>query len=85
MFLVRLLYVMLLKYDTNSPMAEGKISGVFWGRLWISHPDLAKRIRYGKPVDTPVDMQNVYGNMDGMTLDDQRVGYTDYPFAENEA
>ncbi|KAH7874172.1 uncharacterized protein C8R40DRAFT_1109665 [Lentinula edodes] len=68
-------------------VSEGKISGVFWGRLWVSHPDLAKRIRYGKPVDTPVDMQTVYGNMDGMTLNDQRVGYTDYPFAEypNEA
>ncbi|KAJ3891798.1 hypothetical protein GG344DRAFT_76598 [Lentinula edodes] len=68
-------------------VSEGKISGVFWGRLWVSHPDLAKRIRYGKPVDTPVYMQTVYGNMDGMTLNDQRVGYTDYPFAEhpNEA
>ncbi|KAJ4465257.1 hypothetical protein C8J55DRAFT_493524 [Lentinula edodes] len=68
-------------------VSEGKISGVFWGQLWISHPDFAKRIRYGKPVDTPVDMQPVYGNTDGMTLNDQRVGYTDYPFAEypNEA
>ncbi|KAJ3713272.1 hypothetical protein DFJ43DRAFT_46413 [Lentinula guzmanii] len=63
-------------------IAAGKVVGVFWGHLWVSHPDLAKRIQNGKPIDTPIDMHNLYGNACGTTLDDQRVGYTDYPFAE---
>ncbi|KAJ3782217.1 hypothetical protein GGU10DRAFT_318958 [Lentinula aff. detonsa] len=63
-------------------IAAGKVVGVFWGHLWVSHPDFAKRIQNGKPIDTPIDMHNLYGNACGTTLDDQRVGYTDYPFAE---
>ncbi|KAJ4472972.1 hypothetical protein J3R30DRAFT_3513084 [Lentinula aciculospora] len=63
-------------------VAGGKVAGVFWGQSWVSHLDLAKRVENGKPVDTPIDMHTLYGNTAGITLDDQRVGYTDYPFAE---
>ncbi|KAJ3805855.1 hypothetical protein F5876DRAFT_91324 [Lentinula aff. lateritia] len=63
-------------------VSEGKVVGVFWGQLWVSHPDLAKRIQNGKPTDTPIDLHTLYGNIAGTTLDDQRIGYTDYPFAE---
>ncbi|KIK54938.1 hypothetical protein GYMLUDRAFT_176401 [Collybiopsis luxurians FD-317 M1] len=63
-------------------VSEGKVAGVFFGRLWISNPDLAKRIQYGKDTDTSVDFLTLYGNMNGKTLEDQGVGYTDYPFAE---
>ncbi|KAF5379551.1 hypothetical protein D9757_009274 [Collybiopsis confluens] len=62
-------------------ISEGKVAGVFFGRLWISHPDLAKRIQYGKPTDTPFDFFTLYGNAKGGTLEDQAVGYTDYPLA----
>ncbi|KAJ4465266.1 hypothetical protein C8J55DRAFT_528841 [Lentinula edodes] len=68
--------------EAAQTVSEGKVVGVFWGQLWVSHPDLAKRIQNGKPTDTPIDLHTLYGNTAGTTLDDQRVGYTDYPFAE---
>ncbi|KAJ7173495.1 flavoprotein NADH-dependent oxidoreductase [Mycena filopes] len=51
----------------------GGVAGVFIGKDWIGHPDLAKRIKAGKPVDNVVDWSTVYGGGP-----DLGVGYVDY-------
>ncbi|RXW15601.1 hypothetical protein EST38_g10254 [Candolleomyces aberdarensis] len=58
---------------------EGKIDGASFGRHWISHPDVTKRIKFGKPLDTPVNYMNVYSPGEDGRWD---VGYTDYPEAQ---
>lgn len=58
---------------------EGKIDGASFGRFWVSHPDVGKRIKYGKPLDTPVNWMNVYTPGEDDRWD---VGYTDYPEAQ---
>lgn len=60
-------------------MSSGEVDGVFFGFLWITHPDLAKRIEHGKPLDNTPDMAHLYLN--GGTVEEQRVGYSDYPAA----
>ncbi|KAJ7717363.1 flavoprotein NADH-dependent oxidoreductase, partial [Mycena maculata] len=52
----------------------GKATGVFIGAPWISHPDLGKRIRAGKPLDNPLDLMTLYG-APGV---DPALGYMDY-------
>jgi len=47
--------------------------------MWITHPDLEKRVEHGKPLDNHLDIQHLYGN--GASVEEQRVGYTDYPEA----
>lgn len=58
---------------------EGKINGVFFGSLWISNPDLARRIQYEKALETRLDYGTFYGH--GGTEEEERKGYTDYPVA----
>ncbi|KAK0235727.1 hypothetical protein EDD85DRAFT_953588 [Armillaria nabsnona] len=36
-------------------VSEGKPAGVFFGVPWIAHPDFAKRLQYGKPLDGLLD------------------------------
>ncbi|KAJ7589870.1 hypothetical protein C8J56DRAFT_936383 [Mycena floridula] len=58
---------------------SGKADGVFFGRLFINHPDLAKRIEFGKPLDNPIDYMTLYGT--GKDEVTEAKGYTDYPAA----
>ncbi|KAK7441035.1 hypothetical protein VKT23_016817 [Stygiomarasmius scandens] len=58
----------------------GKVAGVFFGIPWISHPDFAKRIQFGKPLDQKPVIPLFYGH--GGELEDQKKGYIDYPSAE---
>lgn len=58
---------------------DGKSPGVFFGVLWIAHPDLAQRIRDGKAVDAQIDFATLYGK--GGTEEEERKGYADYPAA----
>jgi 2,4-dienoyl-CoA reductase-like NADH-dependent reductase (Old Yellow Enzyme family) len=58
---------------------SGKIDGIFIGTMWITHPDLAKRVEHGKPLDNPLDIKHLYGN--GASVEEQRIGYTNYPEA----
>ncbi|KAF8921298.1 hypothetical protein CPB85DRAFT_1488169 [Mucidula mucida] len=53
--------------------------GVLFGVPWIAHPDLALRIKYNKPLDNVFDKEHLYGS--GGSLEAQKKGYTDYPFA----
>lgn len=61
--------------------SDGKITGVFFGRPWIAHPDVAKRIEYGKPLDNQLDFATLYGKYLG-TEEEQKKGYIDYPPAK---
>ncbi|KAF8921299.1 flavoprotein NADH-dependent oxidoreductase [Mucidula mucida] len=58
---------------------SGKVAGVFFGFLWVTHPDVALRVKHGKPLDNAPDFQHLYGA--GGDLESQRMGYTDYPAA----
>lgn len=62
-------------------VAEGKADGIVIGFSWITHPDLAKRVLHGKPLDNVPDIKHLQGGKDDSSLD---VGYTDYPVATYE-
>ncbi|KAF8903314.1 hypothetical protein CPB84DRAFT_1961227 [Gymnopilus junonius] len=57
-------------------ISQGKIDGVFFGNGWISHPDLAKRLEHGLPLDVPPSVAHLYGGADE---DIWNVGYTTIP------
>jgi len=59
---------------------EKKIDGVAWGILTIAHPDLGKRLKYGKPLDGQVNWPLSQIGV-GEDLSQWNVGYTDYPEA----
>ncbi|KAF7293124.1 Oxidored-FMN domain-containing protein [Mycena kentingensis (nom. inval.)] len=40
---------------------DGTVDGVFFGLNWLTHPDLAKRIEHGKPLDNVPDFAHLYG------------------------
>ncbi|KAJ7580052.1 hypothetical protein C8J56DRAFT_957488 [Mycena floridula] len=65
--------------EAEALIASGKADGVFFGRLFINHPDLAKRIEFGKPLDNPLDGATLYGS--GKDEAAEAKGYTDYPAA----
>ncbi|KAF5353841.1 hypothetical protein D9758_010590 [Tetrapyrgos nigripes] len=74
---------------------EGKASAISFGIPWIVHPDLAKMVEKGKPLEvfTKLDMRGLYGyfppyphredQMKGENLaelkEELKKGYTDYP------
>ncbi|KAJ6519263.1 hypothetical protein C8R45DRAFT_950776 [Mycena sanguinolenta] len=57
--------------------ASGTIDGVMFGIPYIAHPDLAKRVLHGKPLDNVPDVQTFYGDR---SFAAER-GFTDYPAA----
>ncbi|PBK66976.1 FMN-linked oxidoreductase [Armillaria solidipes] len=59
---------------------QGKVAGVFFGLPWIAHPDFAKRLQYGKPLDGKLDITTLYGH--GRDMEAEKKGYIDYPPAE---
>ncbi|KAJ6539848.1 hypothetical protein DFH09DRAFT_1041880 [Mycena vulgaris] len=63
--------------EAEELVASGKAAGVFFGLNWITHPDLARRIREGKPLDNAPDFAHIYGE-GGV---DPALGYIDYPEA----
>ena len=65
--------------EAEALIKDGKIDAAMFGSLWISNPDVARRIEKGIPLREDIDWVNVYGHGVG---GDQRKGYTDYPFAE---
>ncbi|KAJ7090996.1 hypothetical protein C8R44DRAFT_835902 [Mycena epipterygia] len=59
--------------EAEELVSSGKAAGVFMGRDWLTHPDLAKRIKAGKPLDNLPDYATFYGSGT-----DPVVGYLDY-------
>lgn len=55
---------------------DNNVEAIFFGMPWIAHPDLAKRIQYGKALDGPLDFLTLYGS--GGSEEEEKKGYTDY-------
>ncbi|KAG6811786.1 hypothetical protein H0H92_005856 [Tricholoma furcatifolium] len=69
----------VLPEEGASLVESGKADGIAIGFNWITHPDLAKRVQNGKPLDNTPDFQHLqWGKGDS----DFSVGYTDYPTAK---
>jgi len=58
----------------------GRIDGVANGFAWIAHPDVAHRIRQGKPLDNVPDFKHLQSG--GPDESEWGRGYTDYPAAD---
>ncbi|KAJ7785688.1 flavoprotein NADH-dependent oxidoreductase [Mycena metata] len=56
-------------------VSAGTVDAVLFGIPWIAHPDLAKRIQLGKPLDNTPHVKSFYGHPDTPP----QLGYTDYP------
>ena len=54
----------------EAAIAAGHADAIAFGRIFISNPDLPRRLRYGFPL-TPYNRATFYGG--------EEVGYTDYP------
>jgi 2,4-dienoyl-CoA reductase-like NADH-dependent reductase (Old Yellow Enzyme family) len=65
--------------EAKAQVEAGKIDAVQFGMPWISHPDVAKRIEHGKPLDQAPDMTTFYANDGTKAVIDK--GYIDYPAA----
>lgn len=74
---------LVLNGDYDRATAEeavksGKADAIAFGRLYINNPDLATRLKKNLPLDTDLQPTSFYGAY----REDQRSGYTDYPFAK---
>jgi hypothetical protein len=59
----------------------GTADALSFGITYLTHPDLAKRVLYSKPLDNVTNVGRLYG----AGHKDLRLGYTDYPAAETVA
>ncbi|KAF9053234.1 hypothetical protein BJ165DRAFT_1364570 [Panaeolus papilionaceus] len=57
---------------------SGQVDAIAIGFDYITHPDLAKRVAHGYPLDNVPDVPHLQTNK---TSIDFATGYTDYPFA----
>ncbi|KAJ7512316.1 hypothetical protein B0H11DRAFT_477862 [Mycena galericulata] len=60
--------------EADDLVKSGRVDGVFFGMAWLTHPDLAKRIRHGKRLDNMLAVAHLYGDSNV----DPKIGYTDY-------
>jgi N-ethylmaleimide reductase len=56
--------------SANAAIASGQADAIAFGRIFISNPDLPRRIAHGFPI-TPYNRATFYGG--------EEAGYTDYP------
>ena len=59
-------------------LASGKVDAICIGFNWITHPDLAKRVEHGKPLNNIPDIPHLQTKAGD---DNWSKGYTDYPVA----
>ena len=59
-------------------ISEGQVDAIAIGFNYITHPDLAKRVAHGHPLDNIPDIPHLQTNK---TSTDFATGYTDYPIA----
>ncbi|KJA24132.1 hypothetical protein HYPSUDRAFT_136934 [Hypholoma sublateritium FD-334 SS-4] len=60
-------------------VAAGTADGISIGFNFITHADLVKRVKHGKPLDNAPDFPHLQTNK---TSTDWAAGYTDYPLAK---
>ncbi|KAJ7453232.1 hypothetical protein FB451DRAFT_1282072 [Mycena latifolia] len=63
--------------EAEELVGSGAVAGVFFGFPWVTHPDVARRIEAGKPLDNVPDFEHLYGGESS----DLEVGYLDYKAA----
>jgi len=68
----------ILPEEGEELVASGKVDAVVIGFNWITHPDLAKRVEHGKPLDNIPDIPHLQTKAGD---DNWSKGYTDYPIA----
>jgi len=68
----------ILPAEGEELVASGKVDAISNGFSWITHPDLAKRVEHGKPLDNILDSHRLQTRAGD---DDWAKGYTDYPIA----
>ncbi|KAJ7258370.1 hypothetical protein B0H12DRAFT_1109726 [Mycena haematopus] len=61
--------------EAEELVRTGAADGVFFGMSWLTHPDLAKRIRHGKRTENTAVISLLYGDANVEPC----LGYTDYP------
>jgi len=59
-------------------ITSGKADAISIGLNYMTHPDYAERVLYGKPLDNILDIAHMQTNK---TSIDWRAGYNDYPAA----
>ncbi|KAJ7643553.1 hypothetical protein FB45DRAFT_1020389 [Roridomyces roridus] len=47
--------------EVETTVSSGNAAGVFFGKAWIAHPDVGKRIQKGKPLNNALDFATFYG------------------------
>ncbi|EGO00660.1 hypothetical protein SERLA73DRAFT_50406 [Serpula lacrymans var. lacrymans S7.3] len=67
--------------EAEALISSKQIDAAVFGMLFISHPDLPKRIAHGIPLDNQVDFTTLYSGGPQATLEELRKGYNDYPEA----
>jgi 2,4-dienoyl-CoA reductase-like NADH-dependent reductase (Old Yellow Enzyme family) len=67
--------------EANQLIAAKEIDAAVFGTLWIGHPDLAKRVEHGVPLNAKLDPSTFYGLGPQIPYEQQKEGYTDYPAA----
>ncbi|KAF8337263.1 flavoprotein NADH-dependent oxidoreductase [Amanita rubescens] len=67
----------VLPEEAAELVKSGVADAVSFGFNYITHPDFAKRVLHGKPLDNVLNMKHIYGAGNK----DLRLGYTDYPAA----
>jgi len=65
--------------EAEALIAQNKIDAAVFGRLWINHPDVAKRLEHDIPLDNELDYTTLYGHGPQSSLEELAKGYTDYP------
>ncbi|KAF8198688.1 hypothetical protein K438DRAFT_2115289 [Mycena galopus ATCC 62051] len=60
--------------EAEKLISSGKAAGIFMGMNWLTHPDVGRRIKAGKPLENAPDFMTFYG-AEGADL---ALGYTDY-------
>ena len=68
----------ILPDEGEALVASGKVDAICIGFNWITHPDLAKRVEHGKPLDNIPDIKHLQTKAGE---EDWAKGYTDYPTA----
>ena len=62
--------------SAEAAIAAGQANAIAFGRIFISNPDLPRRLQHGFPI-TPYNRATFYGG--------EAAGYTDYPVHDQAA
>jgi 2,4-dienoyl-CoA reductase-like NADH-dependent reductase (Old Yellow Enzyme family) len=69
--------------EAQDTIFSGEAHVAVFGRLFITNPDLPKRVKKGILLNLDLDLTTLYGpkNWDHKNPEELTIGYTDYPEA----